>query len=286
VNWSRGNCLGGISDQYRHVYVMHNWHRLRNSHRYSHWDRHGHWHCVRDNLRHCNRHRDGDLHVDGTGHSLLNNHLVRPRHVDRDGLGHTNSRNNSHGLSNSHGIHLLDGNGHWVGLGDYVWAVHWHGSLLDNVDGHRDGHLLHHVPLHNVGLRNANLMRNRLRLVNWNGNLVGHHLSDGHDNLDSIRDLYLLDNWHCLRDIDSLCLCDFNRIRNIHGYAHADGNRNGPSNLDGLRYFDGNGNVVRTRNFDRHLIWDDNFVGHSHLLCNGHLDLHRNFHWDGVGNID
>jgi hypothetical protein len=216
---------------------------------------------------------------------LLDHDLVRARHIDGDRLGYTNSRKNGVRLSNANSVDLLDGNSHGMSLSDSVRAVHRHCALLDDVDWHRDSNLLHHVSLHHVRLRYANLVRNRLRLVDGNGDFVGNHLSDRHDDLDSIWDLYLLDNWHCLRDIDSLCLCDFNRIRNIHGYAHADGNRNGPSNLDGLRYFDGNGNVVRTRNFDRHLVWDDNFVRHSHLLCDGHLDLHRNFHRHGVGDI-
>jgi len=227
---------------------------------------------VRDNPRHGDGHSDGHLHGDRSWDSLLNNDVIWLRNLDGDSARNTNFVVHSYRLRHTHRLNFGNGNCHRAVLDHSVWGVDVVLPGLDLFHWHRHLDFLHHILHHIVGLWYSDLLRNSLRLIHRDIDLVRDNLIDGNNYLNSIRYLHLLDNWHCLRDIDSLCLCDFDWIRNIHRDVDVNRHCNGLRNLDGLRHFDCDRDVVRTRNFARHLVWDNNLVWHSDLLRHRHFD--------------
>jgi len=286
MHWSSRHSLSLVPNEHGYIDVVQHRYGNRDTDWYSDGNIHGHRNGVGNHLRHSDRDSNGNLHVHGTFNRLLDDDLVRTRDIDGNRFWHTNLGINCNRMRNTHSLHFLDGNNHWSVLGDCVRRIHVDRPCLDHVDRDGDFDFLNHVLHHLVGLRDANLLWNGLWLINGNLDLVWHNLLDRHNHLDSPWDFDRNNNLYCLRDIDSLCLCDFNWVWNIHRDIDGHGNCDGPSHLDGLRYFNRNRDIVRTRNFDRHLIWDNHLVWDSHLLCHGHLDLHRDFNGHCVRNIN
>jgi hypothetical protein len=278
--------LSRATNEYRDVDVVDNINWDWSSNRDGDRDRHVHSLRVSNNSGHGNRHGDGHLHGDRSWHSLLDNDIIWLRNFDGDGARNTDLLVDCNRLRHSNGLDFLDGDWHRAVLDDSVRCVHVVLSGLDDFDRHRHLDLLYHIFDDSVGLWDSNLLRNGLRLVDRDIDLVRDNLIDRHNYLNGIWYLHLLDSLHWLRHIDGLCLCDFDRVRNIHRNVDGDRNCIRSGDLDGLRYFDCHRDVVRTRNPACHLVWDNNLVWHSDFLWHRYLDGDRHIHRHCVGDVD
>jgi len=235
VNGRGSHGLVSVSNQNRDVDVIDDIHRNRHGNRSGDWDINRNLNSVRNHLRDSNRDGNGNLHLNGTLNLLSNHDVVGPWNMNRNGARNADLRVHRHWVRNTHSLHLLDGNDHRSVCSNCVRRVHVVLSCLDNGNWYRNLDLLHHIAHRCVRLRNSNLLRHSLWLVDGDLHLVRNNLSDRNNHLNGTGYLDLINNSDCLRDIDGLGLCDFDGIRNIHRNLHSHGNCNGLSNWNLLR---------------------------------------------------